>query len=162
MIFKLPRDIVSTQDLASTIMDLQDYHSWLSQNAILNKTHLKSNTVAPTLNKSAENLINTLLEIQNLNKDNLEKIIKELLVLKESASVIHITLASPPTVELRNRLVTWCRENIKKDTLIDFSFNSTLLGGMVLRFGSHIYDWSFKKQILANRHKFSEVLANVR
>jgi len=62
---------------------------------------------------------------------------------------------------IQKNLVNWCRENIAPNILITFQFNATLLGGMVIRHGSNIFDWSFRRQILAARNNFPEVLRRV-
>jgi F0F1-type ATP synthase delta subunit len=72
-----------------------------------------------------------------------------------------ITLAAPATTGIKKQLTAWCRDNVAPDVLVRFEFNQTLLGGMVVRFGSHIYDWSLRRQILDGRTKFPEVLRNV-
>jgi F0F1-type ATP synthase delta subunit len=79
----------------------------------------------------------------------------------ETAPHISITLAAPASKKLKQALMDWCRTNINADILVDFSFNSSLLGGLVVRYGSHIYDWSFKRQLMANLSKFPEVLRRV-
>ena len=53
-----------------------------------------------------------------------------------------------------------CRP-VAPDVLVNFQFNATILGGMVVRYGSHVYDWSFRRQILAKRDTFPEVLRRV-
>jgi F0F1-type ATP synthase delta subunit len=80
---------------------------------------------------------------------------------EESAPHITLTLAAPAPNGLKKTLISWCRDNIDKNILVDFKFNATILGGMVVVYGSRIFDWSFKRQILAAREKFPEVLRNV-
>ena len=70
-------------------------------------------------------------------------------------------MAGPAPAQLKQKIVEWCRKNIDGDILVDFRFNATLLGGMVVKWGSHVYDWSFKRQLMAARAKFPEVLRNV-
>jgi F0F1-type ATP synthase delta subunit len=70
-------------------------------------------------------------------------------------------LAAPPSNGIKKTLVAWCRKNIATDILVNFDFNSTLLGGMVVRYGSHVFDWSFRRKILEEHSKFPGVLRNV-
>ena len=84
----------------------------------------------------------------------LEKYIK-------TAPSITITLVAPTTNDTRKTLVNWCRKNIAPNILVDFRFNTTILGGMVIRYGSHIFDWSFRRQLLNNSKNFSEILRHV-
>jgi F0F1-type ATP synthase delta subunit len=79
----------------------------------------------------------------------------------DSAPRVTVTLAAPAPNSLKQTIALWFRENIAPNTLVNFKFNSTILGGMVVVYGSRIYDWSFRRQILVSREKFPEVLRNV-
>jgi F0F1-type ATP synthase delta subunit len=94
-------------------------------------------------------------------KIRLDKLIETLEDYGTSAPIITITLAAPAPNSLKKTLIDWCRKNIAPNALIDFRFNATMLGGMVVQYGSRIYDWSFRRQILAARDKFPEILRNV-
>ena len=72
-----------------------------------------------------------------------------------------ITLAAPAGAGLKRTLAEWCRQNIDENLLVHFDFNATLLGGMVVNYGSRIFDWSFRRRILEDRAKFPEVLRRV-
>jgi hypothetical protein len=98
---------------------------------------------------------------QALTSANLDELVLELQDIIDMAPTITITLAAPASAGIKKSLVTWCRANIAPDALVSFGFNATLLGGMVVRFGSHLYDWSFRRQILQNRAKIPEVLRRV-
>ena len=72
-----------------------------------------------------------------------------------------ITLAAMPSEGMKRDISTWMRQNIEPSLLMEFSYNSALLGGMVIRIGSHIYDWSFRRQILVSAGEFTKVLRRV-
>ena len=74
--------------------------------------------------------------------------------------MLTITLASPASLEAKEALAKWCRENLHSEILISFQYSSAILGGMILRTGSKIYDWSFRKKITENSKPFTEVLGN--
>ena len=93
---------------------------------------------------------------------NFDDLILELEAAKKTAPLITITLAAPATKDVKQALVSSCRSHIADDALVTFKFNSSLCGGMVLQHGSRVFDWSFRRQILANRTKFTEVLRSVR
>ena len=157
----LPDNISSPQDVASLIIELREYSHWLAQKNILNRTHAKHEIEPPTLTAAAKGLINGLDAKKILEQHDLDELINAIESLKSSLPVITITLAAPVTNDIRKKLVDWCRKNIAPNILVNFAFNATLLGGMVVRCGSHIFDWSFKRQILQNRNNFPEVLRNV-
>ena len=96
-----------------------------------------------------------------IDQHMLDELIATLEVYRKTATTVTITLAAPATSEIKKTLVNWCRHNISADILVSFQFNATILGGMVVRHGSRVFDWSFKRQILAARANFPEVLRRV-
>ena len=162
MKIQLPDNISSDQDIASLIIELHDYSRWFNQESIIKRTHSTHNIEPPVLSKNAQRLIDLCSPKKQLEQHNIDELISELERLKNNLPVINITLAAPPTSTIKADIVKWCRNNIADNILVNFRFNATLLGGIVIRYKSRIFDWSFKRQILANRSKFPEVLRNVR
>lgn len=165
MKLELPDSISSTQDLAGLILELGGFARWFSRNAILRRVSSKKrknrDANEPVLSPAATEMIRVWTAKNPMTGISLAKLIKTLEKSKSSALTVTITLASPPTGEVKARLVAWCRKNIAPDIMVTFTFNATILGGMVVRFGSRIFDWSFKRQILAARESFPEVLRRV-
>ena len=118
-------------------------------------------SLPPTLSPSALELVRGATGGKLLSQSTLDELIEKLDKYKVNTPTITITLAAPPTADIKADLVAWCRKNLAPDMLVNFKFNGLLLGGMVIRYGSHIFDWSFRRQILENRHKFPEVLSRV-
>lgn len=162
MKIKLPDNISSTQDIASLIIELHDYSRWFNQESIIKHTHATHDLEPPIISKNAQDLIDSCDSEKQLEQHDIDELISELEKLKNNLPVINITLAALPTSTIKTDIVKWCRNNISDNILVNFWFNATLLGGMVVRYKSHVFDWSFKRQILANRAKFPEVLKNVR
>ena len=165
MKLKLEESVSSPQDLKAVILEIQDYARWYSHNAIKKrlgvKLKRKTTAEAPFISPAASTIIREWASSNNLNQNSFDHLIKTLETYARSAPQLTITLAAPPTNGLKKTLVAWCRENISPDMLINFQFNSVLLGGMVIRSGSHVFDWSFRRQILEARQRFPEVLRNV-
>jgi len=155
---KLPDSIISRQDLASTIIELRDYSKWLSHESIKKQLGSKKAGDKPEISSTVAEII------RNTEADSTKKItdiIDALQSIQTTARSIKFTLAAPAPLSLKAVLVKWCRANISPDILVSFDFNSNILGGVVVRYGSRIFDWSFRRQILADKVKFSEVLNNV-
>ena len=162
MKFKLDASIASPQDLQALIAELHDYARWYGHNAIKKQIHAKhTSTDQPEFTPAAKAVLQEWTQKNPLSRASLEALIKELEQYLRAARVMTITLAAPPTSGIKKLLTAWCRDNISPSILVRFEFNQNLLGGMVVRYGSHIYDWSFRRQILAERTKFPEVLRNV-
>lgn len=157
----LPASLSSPQDLAAVVLEIRAYARWYLHVAIKKRVGARKASAAdaaPTLSPAAAELIGTLGNASQVTSKTLDGLIRTLEDYKKSAPTITITMAAPPTNGLKQTLVAWCRQSISPDALVSFSFNSTLLGGMVVRYGSHVYDWSFRRQILDGRGKFPEIL----
>jgi len=91
----------------------------------------------------------------------IDGLVKALEDYKKSAPSVTITLAAVPSGEVKVRLVAWCRKNLAENVLVSFRLNRNILGGLVVAYGSHIHDWSFRRKLLEAEKPFSEVLASV-
>jgi hypothetical protein len=158
---QLPNSVASMQDLRALTLDVREYAKWFSHAVV--KMHVNGTQVPkpPGVSAAASELIHAWGEQKQLNQKSLDELIETLEEIKSSAQSMTITLAAPPSGDLKQTLVTWCRENIAPGMLVSFKFNSTLLGGMVVHYGSHVFDWSFRRQILAARQTFPEILRRV-
>lgn len=161
MKLQLPNNISSPQDLMALELELRDYAKWFAHNAIKERTHARAGTPPPALSSAAMQLVRDWSGKKLLTQHNLEDLIDALGHYKSQALTLTITLAAPAPSSLKQTLVGWCREHIAPNILVNFQFNSTLLGGMVIRYGSRIFDLSFRRQIMDGRAKFPEVLRNV-
>lgn len=161
MKIKLPSSIASSEDLTELLIELHDYSKWLSHESIKKNMNLKSESKLPILSISATELLHTIGDKKTINKNDLEQAIENIKKYIKEAPTITITLSAIPSNSLKSNLVSWCRDNLAPNILVNFRFNKILLGGMVIRCGSRIFDWSFRRQILASSSKMPEVLRNV-
>jgi hypothetical protein len=157
----LPNEISSLQDLRALIIDVQQYSKWFSQVSVKMKFNKGLQIEQPVFPAPAVQVISQWAGDKPLTKDRLDELIEGLKQVEENAPQISITLAAPASNGLKQSMVKWCRQNMSPDILVNFKFNATILGGMVVNYGSHIYDWSFRRKILANRDKFPEMLRHV-
>jgi hypothetical protein len=158
---RLPDSVSSPQDLTSLILEIQEYERWFTHESIKKRVSAKTASQAPAMSPATSEILREWKMKSSLTQQTLVQLVKALTEYKEAAPVITLTLAAPPTNGLKASLVSWCRANIAGDVLVNFQFNSTLLGGMVVRCGSRVFDWSFRRQILDGRAKFPEVLRRV-
>ena len=162
MKLNLQNSVSSPQDLASIIVDVQQYARWFGQAAIKLRVSKDAKlSEQPVIAPAAAELIKSWIGDKTPTQKDLDELIEALETLKTTAPQITITLAAMPPGDLKKKLVDWCRQSIAPNVLVDFRFNSVLLGGMVVRYGSHVYDWSFRRQILAGRERFPEILRHV-
>lgn len=157
MKLKLPDNVSSSQDVMDLVIEARDYARWINHDSIKKRVNPKSKTEPPTLSP----ITNELINMNSIDQSNLDELIDSLESYADKAPSITITLAAAPTGDIKTSLTGWCRKNLASNILVNFRFNSTLLGGMVVRYGSHIFDWSFRRQILESGKNFPEVLRRV-
>lgn len=157
----LPDSVASQQDLAEVLNDVHSYAKWASRELIKQKVSGKSAGAQPQLSAEAAEIIRTWSGNKALTEDSIGRLLRSLDDYKKSAPTITITLAAVPSGEVKTKLVGWCRKNIDSRTLVSFRLNRNILGGMVVGYGSHIHDWSFRRKLMDAPKSFSEVLHSV-
>jgi predicted transcriptional regulator len=149
--------VASQQDLSALIMELHEALKWVTHETVKKKAGGKQQSTPPQTSESAAQLIHE----HGATEGKLEVLIADLDAILHKGNVITITLAAQPSNSVKAKLVAWCRKEISPDVLVNFSFNKSLLGGMVVRAGSRVFDWSFRRLILESSDKFPEVLRRV-
>ncbi len=157
----LPDSVSSLQDIRVIVVEVRGYARWYSHDALKKRFDTKHTSEPPVISSATTALMQEWHAGKPVGQASLDKLIAVLEDFETTAPSVAITLAAPPNSGLKKTLVSWCRANIAPTVLVSFEFNTTLLGGMVVRSGSHIYDWSFRRQILEAREHFPEVLRNV-
>lgn len=161
MNFTLPDQVASAQDLMALILELKEYGRWFAHESIKTKVSQAANEEAFQLSTIGSTVLRDWGKEQSLSEQRLDELIHTLETYQKQAPSMTITLAAPAPRGLKTKLVNWCRTNIAPDVLVTFDFNTTLLGGMVVRFGSHVHDWSIRRAVLDNKAKLPEVLRRV-
>lgn len=157
----IPDTVASAQDLAIVIRDIQAYATWASRELIKQKVAGKSTGAQPAVSKEASQVISTWSGGKPLTQDSIDSLVTALEQYKKTAPSITITLAAIPSGDVKTKLVAWCRKEINRSILVSFRLNRNILGGMVVAYGSHVHDWSFRRRLLETKTQFSEVLGNV-
>jgi len=157
----VPDSVASAQDLAAVLADVQTYAKWASRELIKQKVAGKSAGAQPVITPEAAEIIRTWSGGKDLTQTSLDGLVKALEDYKKSAPSVTITLAAVPSGEVKVKLVAWCRKNLAENVLVSFRLNRNILGGLVVAYGSHIHDWSFRRKLLEAEKPFSEVLHSV-
>jgi hypothetical protein len=152
---------LSTQDLKEVILEVHKYATWFNQTAVKMRITKDNSYELPTILPAATNIINEWLAGRAPSQKSIQDLLTALEDFEATAPIVTVTLAAPPPNSLKQTLAEWFRKNVDPNTLVNFKFNRTILGGMVVSYKSHVYDWSFRRQILTSKEKFPEVLRNV-
>jgi hypothetical protein len=161
MKLKLSDDIISPSDVKSVIEQLNDYAKQLRSVSIKKRVTDKHVPIDTKLAPAASFVLDNFLNGQAPTADDVEHLVIQLNDYLKNSLQLRLILADIPPLKLKRDIVHWCRNHLGNEVLIDFRFSPTLLGGMVVVSGSHIYDWSWRRMILENKSKFAEAMRSV-
>lgn len=148
----LPRELYSPDLVNLAILELDRFISQVRTSSAAGKA-----MPAPS---SGLGLVFDALQINPKNLQELESLKNNLDQLLNSAQVVNIILPQTASNNIKYLLSDWFRKNIGENILLNFSARSDVGGGAIIQAGSRIYDFSFKKVLLANKTRISG-LANV-
>lgn len=157
----IPNNVASAQDLAAVVTDVREYAKWASRELIKQRVAGKSAGPQPSISPEASEIIRAWSGGKSLTQTSIDGLLRALDDYKKTAPSVTITLAAVPSGDVKSKLVAWCRKELHKNILVSFRLNRNILGGMVVAYGSHIHDWSFRRKLLEAEKPFSEVLARV-
>ena len=157
----IPDSVASAQDLTAVLNDVHTYAKWASRELIKQKVAGKSAGAQPDISAEASQVIRGWSGGKAMSQTSIDGLVKALEDYKKSAPSVTITLAAVPSGEVKAKLVAWCRKELAAGILVSFRLNRQILGGMVVAYGSHIHDWSFRRKLMEAEKPFSEVLAGV-
>lgn len=158
----IPDTIASVQDLNAVLGDVHSYAKWAARELIKKKVSGKSSGAQPDISPEASAVIRAWSDGKQLTQASIDALVKALEDYKKSAPTVTITLAAVPSGDVKTRLVGWCRKELSPGILVSFRLNRNILGGMVVAYGSHIHDWSFRRKLMQAERPFAEVLQRVR
>lgn len=161
MKLQLDDSVASPQDLQALIADIRDYARWHSHETIKRQAGAKRLNAESPVPAAALATIRAWHATKPISRGSLDTLLAELENHARHAPTMTITLAAPAPAGLKKQLVAWCRQHVAAGVLVSFQYNSALLGGLVVQAGSRIFDWSFRRAILANLEHFPEVLQRV-
>lgn len=161
MKLNLPASVASAQDIAAILLETRAYSRWFAHESIKQRVRGGTLAKAPAQTPALQELLHTWAAGGQITQTKLDALIAALENYRKTAPHLTITLAAPATGAVKATLVEWCRKNISANVLISFEFNATILGGVVVRTGSRVFDWSFRRKLLDGRAAFPEVLRRV-
>lgn len=156
--FQLPAAVYSPQLLESVTYDIQYYLDWYRQNQIRKKVgaHPKDE---PNHSDETVLVIEAWLGGKPPTLESLEALLAHLRQLK--LPEVHIILAALPNRTQRETLVQWFRGNATAELLVSFVADRNLGGGVVIRTPNHVFDFSWKQELLAGADKLAGILKRV-
>lgn len=142
----LPTTIYSPEQLNGLIMELRRYID-----AERDASHRSDHGGKPHTSSALKSVF------ESTSDAPAEQVLNELEALVKNAPTVHVITAGMPGRKLRQQLVNWFRSEIHEHALLFFTERRDIGGGIIIRAGSHVYDFSIKRKILDNKHRITEI-----
>lgn len=161
MSYSLPVDVHSPEQLGLLIAELRDVAAQRRNQAVQAKVTGKAGADSTHISALLGQVLKEAKVAVN-NPGALDEVLANLEQLRAKAPSVRLTLTAAPTRLYKQQFTTWFRANIHPDTLVTFSVRSDIGGGATLIAGSHVYDFSFREQLLRNKGRIAEIFGRVR
>lgn len=148
----LPPDTYSPDQLSELLLELQDLLTAIRDNSVRGKDGAEPLVLSAELTQLlAENKINTE------DAPAIELLTKDIQTVLQEAPTARMLLAAAPGRPLKRQIVAWFRTEIHPLMLVTFTARSDLGGGAIVQVGSHLYDLSFRRSIIDNKSRLTEI-----
>jgi F0F1-type ATP synthase delta subunit len=157
--FVLPNNIYSPDQVSTVVLDLNTFQGELRDDQARAKIKSKK-TEAPEPTALLRDVLDAA-GLDNPTPDALDELRKLLENMLAKAPVAHVTLAALPKLPIKTKFAAWFRQEISPNMLLTFAVRTDIGGGAVVQTGSHVYDFSFRNLLMANKAKLAEIAARV-
>ncbi len=138
---KLPLLIASPADVGRLIRELEQIDESLLQ------LGLRTGGQEVKMPKTSR-LMDQTIELNDLNllKPGDRSALKQfLVVIRQTAPVLHVSFGADPSVAFAEKLMTWLRKEIHPFTLITIGLQPNMGGGCIVRTTNHEFDFSLRR-----------------
>lgn len=159
MSLRLPVDLYSSDQLGAVILELRSYISALRSAEV----RIKAGKPPAEAPRTSALLLGAFhgAGLKTDNPKSAEQLLEQLELVRKQAPIAHITLPDLPGRTLKRQLTVWFRTAIHPYLLLTFAVRSDMCGGIIVQAGSHIYDFSFREQLLQQRSRIAEIAGHV-
>lgn len=99
--------------------------------------------------------------LSEINQDNIRLARQQLADTMAKAKIIHLVFAHQPSLPAIEELVSWFRQQFGGGLLFQITTNPSIIGGVVIRLGSKLYDFSFASALANQKATINKVISSV-
>lgn len=158
--FKLPDTITSADQIMAFVENLSDYQSYIRKLNVAARVKVDkpANLESPSMPIELVNFLKAQFGDEEVTITRLEEIKTFFKDVKANSPSVHIMMAFAPTMSERAEMAHWFRANIDPNILLSFTQNSDVIGGLLVRTRTKIFDMSFRTVLLAGRARLAELI----
>lgn len=151
---KLPVGVMSRADIGRLLRELNSLDSFLEA------SEARQPGTALQLPRTGK-LLEELLQLNDLNalqEDDRQKAKAVLERLRTDAPQLHFSFSTDPSPLFLKRLMTWLRDNIHPQLLIQVGLRPTIGAGVTVRSTNKYFDFSLHQQFKQHSHELHRAL----
>lgn len=155
----LPTVVVSPADMVRLIRELTVLDDFLRQAALR-----KGGTAVkpPSTSRNLEAIVK-VYNVNLLQAADRAALLKQLDHLRLTVPQLHISFAADPSAVFVDKIITWLRQNIHPQVLVQIGLQPSIAAGCVVRTTNKQFDFSLRRHLADNRalllQKIKEVVA---
>jgi F0F1-type ATP synthase delta subunit len=155
--FELPLAVVTVVDASRLRRELSEIDEFILQNSV------RQAGTQPALPKTSHNLEETATKngLNLLQAADRKQLAQQLDSLKKTAPILHMSFAADPSVAFQKKLITWLRNNIHPQLLLQIGLQPSIAAGCVIRTRNKYLDLSLRKHFDKNRQILLDKLAEI-
>jgi len=143
----LPTDIVTPADMTRLIRELTTLDDFLRQASVRKGgTPVKVPATSRNLEAAVKSFGANLLQ-----PEDRAQLLKKLDHLRLTAPQIHISFAADPSAAFTDKIVTWLRQNIHPELLVQVGLQPSIAAGCIVRTTNRQFDFSLRRHFADNR-----------
>lgn len=152
-----PTEVVTVVQVQQALEEMARLRGWLKQSERSVKVGAITNAPRPVVGAHTQAIAGEL-DLKKANLADLEELTDAVERNLQQSIEIHITLPDLPQADIKSNFANWFRNNISPKILLNFSADSGLAGGMVVRTRNHIYNFSLSRQLWQQRALIPEIV----
>lgn len=158
--FTLPSSIVSKVEVARLVREFEAVDNTLTATTVRKKTGAKGSEAPVMSPQLTEFLDANEVDLKDTNARS--AYIKQLRLLKDKVPVVHMTFAVVADSDSLQKLVSWLRDSVHPQAVIDAHLQPSLVAGVYLRTTNQVFDFSVRNALKEKRGELKEQLGALR
>lgn len=152
---RLPLQVVGKSDLGRLLREAEAIDAFMQQSSIRQPG---TALAMPKLTRSFEECA-ALNQINLLDTAARQGLVETLRSLRIDAKVIHISFAAEPAPTFVLKLLTWLRDNIHPQLLLQIGLQPDIAAGCTVRTTNKYFDLSLRKGIVQHRQVLLDLMS---
>lgn len=134
------------KDIFESIKTVEDRNKLLSEIELVSDAIYKEGELDKVLNAQVSKTLREYVGDES-SREILSKMLSDLKKTLEELAVVKLTLAFEPAESTVNKIITFIRQNLAENTVLELRFEPKILGGAIFEFKGLYKDYTLKSKL---------------